>query len=143
MPKVPEGKQVFMVYIDKELFDKFKRIAFTKFSKLRGSLSDAAVEAIKMWVENEENRLSHTHIHGGDRAKSRTMKTLQKIASTIASEYPNEVPQSTVEKLIVEIAGEKVVPKYMSLLMEYGYLTPHRRVANSDQYIFRVGAGNA
>lgn len=142
MPKIPEGKTTFLVYIDKELLDKFKRMAFTKFTKLRGSLNDATIEAIKMWIENEEKHPARTHIFQHEQANhnSRTIKNLKTITAKILEYSNKEIPQTMVERFITETAGgeSRTLHRYIFLLSDYGVLKPLRPIIGTKKMIFEV-----
>ncbi len=45
---------------DMKVWERFKRLVLEKYGKLHGVLGDEVIEALKMYLEHEEARRTHT-----------------------------------------------------------------------------------
>lgn len=52
-------KRSLTVSIDEELYERLVDVAVRKYGRIRGALSQAVSEAIKMWLEAEERRAKY------------------------------------------------------------------------------------
>lgn len=50
MPRIPRGKVGVFLYIDKQLWQEFKKLAFMKHERLHGVLSFEVEEALRNWI---------------------------------------------------------------------------------------------
>jgi len=50
VPKVPKGKVLAAVYLDKDLWEEFRRLVFTKHESFRGALSYEVEQALRNWL---------------------------------------------------------------------------------------------
>ena len=50
MPKIPKGKVGVFLYIDKRIWQEFRRLAFMKHENFHGALSYEVNEALRNWI---------------------------------------------------------------------------------------------
>jgi hypothetical protein len=135
-----------------EVWEEFKMYVMRKWGKKHTAMAMELEEALKEHMAQQDTQHTHTHTDTSGNVdvdpkevsptRSRTIKTLGKVADAIASSYQCEIPQTEVEGFITKVAGgdERTLKKYTRLLQEYNIIKPDRQMFGMEppRYIFKV-----
>jgi len=141
---------------DSDVWAEFQAYVARKYKKIKGALGREVCKALKFYLESVSKTDARTHIEtrsskvenqGSEEKHSRTMNNIRKIASKLINEYPNEVSEREIERVILETAGGdmRTLRKYKILLENYGIIQPDRMIrgTNPPKFIFKVNGVEA
>ena len=82
------------VYLSEELDKKFRQLAMSVFGYGRGSLSEAAVEALSSWCRQHESRNNDSHLVQAPSSKSDPVARAEERPDVISSAKEQDTPPS-------------------------------------------------
>lgn len=80
------------VYLSEELDKKFRQLAMSVFGYGRGSLSEAAVEALNSWCKEHESRNNNSHLVQAPRSESDPVARAEERPEIMTSAKEKDTP---------------------------------------------------
>jgi hypothetical protein len=116
-----EEKAQLHVYVRREILETFKRVAFEKYGRFRGSLSLAVEEALELYLG------MHTQMHTNPRRGIRDVyeQVVLKIKEIMHTPLkPVEVPEKILDHAIAEVRGSdrRTIEKWKNIFEKSGLI---------------------
>jgi uncharacterized protein YcgL (UPF0745 family) len=125
MPKLPKDKVGVYLYIDRKLFEQFKRLCFQKYEKFHGALSYEVEQALQSWIALHTQ---DTHKVGAVNPQPRVYKVFNQVKEVLKERfgYSAIVPQLQIPRIhLVEAitcvrgVDERTVNTWMSRFQKF------------------------
>ena len=122
--KLPKNKVQLNVLIDRELYEKVKRVAVARYGRLHGALSRAVEEALRLWLAP---RPAHTHTNPRYvKIIDKYLQVKEKIIQNLGCNANNVIVCTGKDlRLAIESTighDPRTIKKYIQLFEEHGLI---------------------